>query len=295
MPEIWLRYGTSDVVLDIRFENLSNQISSTFQALPEQEVKTAIISSVPLTDKTLFLALSGSKAAAKIIMMLVGELRTKGFSFTIDVPHKIAGILRANLAGNETIPINRIDYQSLNERLAKFQSTVVVSSVAYDPLFGFAGAPTTLLRNLFADQMAEAFKARKDNTPAPGIEGGPLRIATSSVEGTSAASIELVANSDKVAGIHTGSINEAFDKAIAQLQSISTVETELVKCAIMSAGSKAVTHSTLTSALNSLWNSIHNVKERRHGNTTCRKSRRNWWRSASDVLRGPAETGASCI
>ena len=65
--------------------------------------------------------------------------------------------------------------------------------------------------------MAEAFKARKDNTPAPGIEGGPLRIATSSVEGTSAASIELVANSDKVAGIHTGSINEAFDKAIAQL------------------------------------------------------------------------------
>jgi len=261
MPEIWLRYGTSDVVFDIKFENLSNQISSSFQALPEQEVKTAIISNVPLTDKTLFLALSGSKAAAKIIMMLVEELRANGLSFTIDVPHKIAGTLRANLAGNETIPINRIDYQSLNERLTKFQNTVVVSSVAYDPLFGFAGAPTTLLRNFLADKMAEAFTARKDNTPAPGIEGGPLRIATSAFEGTRIISIELVANSDKVAGIHTGSINEAFCKAIAQLQSISTIETELVNCAIMSASSEPSTHSTLTCSLNSLWNSIHNVKE----------------------------------
>ena len=261
MPEIWLRYGTTDVVLDIRFENLANQISSTFQMLPDQEVKTAIASSVPLTDKMLFLALSGSKATAKIIMMLVDELRTKGFSFTIDVPYRIAGTLRTNLADNETIPINRIDYQSLNERLVKFQSTVLVSCVAYDPLFGFAGAPTTLLRNLLAEQMSEAFKARKDNRPAPGIEGGPLRVATSAVEEIRATSIEVVTNSDNVAGIHTGSIKEAFDKAIVQLQSISTVEAEMVKCSIVSAGAEASTHSTLASALNSLWNSVHIVKE----------------------------------
>ena len=25
MPEIWLRYGNTDVVLDIKFENLANQ------------------------------------------------------------------------------------------------------------------------------------------------------------------------------------------------------------------------------------------------------------------------------
>lgn len=263
MPEIWLRYGTTDVVLDIKFENLAKQISSTFQVpLKQEDVKTAITSSVPLTDKMLFLGLSGSKAAAKIIMMLAEEAHTRGFSFTIDAPHKIASTLRANLTGIETISINRISYQSLNERMAKFQSTIIVSSVAYDPLFGFAGAPTTLLRNLLADQMAEAFKARKDNRPAPGVEGDPLKIATSAVESIPAAiSIELVANVDNVVGIHIGSIKEAFDKAIAQLQSISTVEAEPVKCAIMSASDEASTHSTLASALNSLWNSIHIVKE----------------------------------
>jgi hypothetical protein len=261
MPEIWLRYGTTDIVFDIKFENLANQISSTFQVPLQQDVKTAITSGVPLTDKMLFLGLSGSKAAAKIIMMLAEEAHAKGFSFTLDVPHKIASTLRANLTGIETISINRISYQSLNERMAKFQSTIIVSSVAYDPLFGFAGAPTTLLRNLLPDQMAEAFKARRDNRPAPGVEEDPLKIATSAVESTPAISIELVANGDNVVGIHIGSIKEAFDKAIAQLQSISTVEAEPVKCAIISASDEASTHSTLASALNSLWNSIHIVKE----------------------------------
>jgi hypothetical protein len=261
MPEIWLRYGTTDVVLEIKFENLANQISSRFQALQEQELKTAVTSGVPLTDKMLFLGLSGSKAAAKIMMMLAEEAHTKGFTFTIDVPHNIESSLRANLTGIETISINRINYQSLKERMAKFHSTIIFSSVAYDPLFGFAGAPTTLVRNLLTDYMAEAFKARKDNRPAPGVEGDPLKIATYAIESTPATSIELVANTDNVMGIHIGSIKEAFHKAIAQLQSISTVEAEPVKCAIISASDEASTHSTLASALNSLWNSIHIVKE----------------------------------
>jgi len=264
MPEIWLRYGTTDVVLDIRFENLSSQISSSFQQLPEEEISAAI-AGIPLTDNMLVIALSGSKAAAKATIMLAEAARAKSFNFAIDVPAKIAGALRASLSsiagGSETVSINRIDYQSLQDRMAKFQSTVIVSSVAYDPLFGFAGAPTALLRNLLADRMAEAFRARQGNVPAPGIEGGPLKVAISGAEGIPATSIELVASSGGIAGIHTGSIAEAFSKAIAQLKSISVVETDPVKCAILSASSEAGAHSTLASSLNSLWNSIHIVRE----------------------------------
>jgi hypothetical protein len=261
MPEIWLRYGTTDVVLDIKFENIANQISSTFQVLLEQDIKTAIISNVPLTDKMLFLGLSASKAVTKIIMLLAQEAHAKGLRVTIDVPDKIASTLRANLTGIETISINRIGYQSLKERMDKFQSTILVSSVAYDPLFGFAGAPTALLHHFLAEPMAEAFKARKDNRPAPGVEGDPLRVATSAVESIPALSIELVANGDNVSGIHIGSIKEAFDKAIEQLQLISSFEVEPVKCAIISTSEEASTHSTLATALNSLWNSISIIKK----------------------------------
>src|SRR5919108_415381 len=136
MPEIWLRYGTTDVVLDIRFENLANQISSSFQALAEEEVKAAI-GGVPVTDNMLVLALSASKATAKAAAMLAEAARAKGFAnVTVDVPARMAGALRTNLtaaAGGELVSINRIDYQSpLQERISKFQSAVIVSSVAYD-------------------------------------------------------------------------------------------------------------------------------------------------------------------
>ena len=95
MPEIWLRYGTTDVVLDIRFENLANQISAGFQALPEEEIRAAI-AGVTLTDNMLMLALSGSKAAGRAIAMLGEEARAKGLNFTVDVLHRAAGALRAD-------------------------------------------------------------------------------------------------------------------------------------------------------------------------------------------------------
>lgn len=261
MPEIWMRYGTTDIVLDIKFENLANQISSTFQTSQEQDIKTELTSHAPLTDKMLLLALSASKAAAKIITMLIQEARIRGLSVTIDVPQNIASTLRSNLTDIGAASLNRIGYQALNERIAKFQNTIIISSVAYDPLFGFAGAPTALLRNLLADQMIEAFKARKDNTPAPGVRRDPLKIATSAVESIPAVSVELVANGNNVTGIHIGSVKEAFDKAIDHLQSISTIEMDPVKCAIISASEEASAHSTLSTALNSLWNAVHIIKE----------------------------------
>jgi len=260
MPEIWLRYGTTDVVLDIRFENLANQISAAFELLPDEQVRAAI-SGLTMTDNMLILALSGSKAVGRIIAMIADHAHTKGFNFTVDVPHRAAGALRASFAGNETISINRIDYQSLQDRMGKFQSTIMISGVSYDPLFGFAGAPTALVRNLLADSMAEAFMARKNNRPAPGAPGEPLKIATSVASGIPAISIELVAGSDGISGVHIGGINEAFENATSQLQSISAVETDPVKCAIISASGESGTHSTLAGSLNSLWNTIHAIKE----------------------------------
>jgi hypothetical protein len=260
MPEIWLRYGTTDVVLDIRFENLANQISASLPPMPDDQIGAAV-AGVPLTDNALFVALSGSKAAGRVIAMLADQARSKGFNFTVDVPQRLAGAIKASLAGNETVSINRIDYQSLQERMAKFQSTVMVSGVGYDPLFGFSGAPTALLRNLLPDKMAEAFAARKGGMPAPGIEGRPLKAATSATAGIPATSIELVANSGSITGVHVGGINEAFEKAISQLRSISSAETDPTKCAIISASGEAGVHSTLASSLNSLWNTVHAVKE----------------------------------
>lgn len=267
MPEIWLKYGSTDVVLDIRFENLSSQVSSGLQALSYEQAK-AELDAVPVTDSMLVLALSSSKPAARAVSAIFNSAKAKGFaSVTVDVPAKLAGALRASLAALSPDPqaqaksINRIDYQSLAERISKFQSTVVVSQVAYDPLFGFAGAPSAILRNLYPERMAEAFSARQENAPAPGIEGRPLKVALSAVEGLQATSVELVPGGAGIAGVHAGTVSEAFSKALAQFKPATEVQVDSVRSAIVSASNEASVHSTLASSLNSLWNCAHAVKE----------------------------------
>ena len=109
--------------------------------------------------------------------------------------------------------------------------------------------------------MAEAFSARRDNLPSPGEELEPLKLALSSTEGIAATVIELVANSSGIAGVHLGTINEAFGKAVVQLKSMSVLEEDPTKCAVISASAEPGVQTTLASSLNSLWNNIHIVKE----------------------------------
>lgn len=301
MPEIWLRYGTTDVVLDIRFENLAGHVSPAaaaagFAPMPEEQIKAAL-DSVPVTDNMLILALSPSKAAARAVGAIAGAARAKGFAVTVDVPARFASSLRAQLtpqqheeggeAGRQqqqqqaaaaTVSVNRIDYQqqsSFPDRLSKFQSVVTVSQVAYDPLFGFAGAPTALVRTFYPDRMAEAFAARTGNMPAPGVQGEPLKVALAtaadSLDGAEAAaaagrpavtSIEMVASSAGIAGVHVGgSVGESFSKAVDQLRSISAIDCERTRSLIVSASGEPGVHSTLAGALNSLWNCVHAARE----------------------------------
>jgi hypothetical protein len=273
MPEIWLRYGSTDVVLDIRYENLLDHVSSNMQPLQEDQV-TRSLDSVSLGDNTLVVALSSTKQVCRVIGMLAERARNKspGSSpspstgtgtahLTIDAPPAMASDIRSALTAYPELVVNRADYKSLAERIGKFQNTIFVSHVALHPMFGFSGVPTMLLRQFFHDKMPEAFLARSGDVPSPGAKTGSLNVALSCTDSLQATSIEIVANSSAIAGIHCGSIGEAFANASAHLASISSAESELAKSAIISASSEAGTHSTLASSLDSLWNSLHIVKE----------------------------------
>jgi hypothetical protein len=109
--------------------------------------------------------------------------------------------------------------------------------------------------------MSAAFNARQDNMPRPGVKGPPLKIALSNSENIPAKSIELVSNSCGIAELYYGSISEASQNAIRHLDSVSTIELESTNSAIISTGSEIGMHSTLSDSLNSLWNSIHIVRE----------------------------------
>ena len=260
MPEIWFKYGTTDIVLDIKFENLLKHVSSDYPLLTDDEIKLAL-KDIIIRDNTLILVLSGSRSIAKLIAILSQIAQSKGYEkITIDVLSNIAEPLKGYL-GDTRISLNRIDYLSLQDRINKFQNAIFISHVTYDPLFGFNGTPTLILRNFMKDKMYEAFKSRQSNFPAVGNKGTPLEIALGYSGNIPALSIEVVANYHGIAGIFYGSILQSFNDAVMKLSEISIIKTESTKSAIISVSSEIVPHLTLTNSLNSLWNSIHIVKE----------------------------------
>ena len=78
MPEIWLNYGTTDIPLDIKFGNLLAQVSPDLPILSDEDI-AASLSSIPMSNNMLILALSRSKPVQRIIQMLQHLIQSKGF------------------------------------------------------------------------------------------------------------------------------------------------------------------------------------------------------------------------
>ena len=261
MPELWFKYGTTDVVLNIRYENLLKHVSaSTFALLSEEQIKIRL-NDVPLTEDTTIFALSDTKSVATVVTTLVELARAKGIpNIHVAVIPRIQRLLKNNLS-DKTILINPVDYESFHTKIKHHCQVIFISQVTYDPLFGYNGTPIILTRNYIHDHMLEAFNARQDNLPKPGVIGPPLQVVSSTFKDLPARSIEVIANSFGIAGICYGDIMNSFEEAIRQLNSISVVDTALTKSAIINTSSETGPHSSLLNSLNSLWNSIHVIKE----------------------------------
>ena len=261
MPELWFKYGITDVVLNIRYENLLKHITaSSFALLSDDQIKSCL-NDVTLTQDTMIFALSDTKSAAMVISILVQLARSRGIpDIRVGVLPRIQPVLKSNLA-DKTILTNQIDQDSFHSKIKHHRQVIFVSQITYDPLFGYNGTPTILVRNYMHDHMLEALNARQDNLPKPGVIGPPLDVVLSSNKDLPAKSIQIIGNSFGIAGICYGSIVGSFEEAIRQLNSIAVVNADLTKSAIINASSETGPHSTLLDSLNSLWNIIHIVRE----------------------------------
>lgn len=259
MPEIWLKYGSTHTVLDIKFENLLKHISSNLRLLTDEEVRDSL-SAVTLTDSTVIVALDGSKAVAKVIDMILDLNKWIDVSkISIETFSKYIGTLRANIS-NKRCSICRIGSQPFEVMSKNFQNILIVSHTKYDPLFGYSGSPTTLLRNFYPDKMTEAYNSRITNLPTPGRSGPPIDIALSAFSELTAEAIEVIANSDGISAIFYDDMIGAFRRALTHLSVTTESDNISTSSAIISASNEETLHQTLLSSLNSLWNSVHLIK-----------------------------------
>jgi hypothetical protein len=252
MPEIWLKYGLTDIALDIKFGNLLAEVSSELRATSEEDI-AATLGDMPMSNNMLIFALSRSKPVQRVSQMLRHVVQSRGFEGVDFASPKMADPFSA-----EGFNIGSDDSPFFLPK--RYENVIFVSRISYDPLFGFSGAPTMILRHYMEEQMLLAFESRRSNLPNPGVDCPPLGVALSASEKLSATSLELVTNSSGISGIYSGNICDAFLKAKEKLASTTINEVDQAKSAII-AGSEESDFSSLTSSLNLLWNTIHAVQQ----------------------------------
>ena len=244
MPEIWLNYGIADVVLDIRAENLDQNIDSDGNVLEDEKI-TEKLGSLDLSKPMEIVVLHNSKAVQKIISSLFTLCEQKSAPFPrILADKKIMNLVKSTLP--EGSEINEFGNEIPNSNL------MFLAEMELDGLFGYETIATRLLRKFGQENMLSAYAKRKDNLPASGQITSSIDEAKSFVDNFEIQGIELVANSKGIVDFSidhpskTMSLSKSFE-------SIAVKDVGRHKSMIISTG-KDASNDTLGKALNSLWN-----------------------------------------
>jgi hypothetical protein len=80
MPELWLKYGQTSVVLDIKYENLQAHIypAPSIDYLAEQRIEDEL-SNIDISDNTIIVVLSVSKAVLDLVDQISQRAVLKGY------------------------------------------------------------------------------------------------------------------------------------------------------------------------------------------------------------------------
>lgn len=250
MPEIWLNYGSTDVVLDIMAENLEQKIDSEGKTLQDNEI-TEKLEKLNLFGQTDMVVLHNSRSVQKMLNSLFTLCEQKSIQAPrILADPEILGAVRAGLpAGCQTGEFEADSPDNL----------VFVSEVEFDGLFGYETTATRLIRRFGAEAMLSAYAKRQGNQPAPGHRTESLEEAKKFADRFEIGAIEIVANSSGITDIVSGHPAKTVSAA-DMLESGSIRDAGQHKSVIVSTG-KHSSNDTLARSLQSLWNCAGAVRK----------------------------------
>ncbi len=253
MPEIWLNYGPTDVVLDIRAENLDKEIDSKGTILTDPEI-TSKLEQIDLSKPTELVILDYSKTVQKVISLLFDICNQKSIPKPrLLVDKSSMHLIKSNFTDPSLTITEFGDVQLSNSNL------IFVGEMEFDGLFGFNTISTKLIRRFGKEHMLAAYEKRKGNHPAPGEELANFAIAQKFADAFEISAIEIVGNSTGVVNLATGhpSSTSSISKSFV---SIAINEVGKHRTMIISPGKESGSE-TLGRSLASLWNCSGAIKE----------------------------------
>ena len=245
MPEIWLNYGITDVVLDIRAENLDQKIDSDGTTLEESAISEKL-SSMDLSKPMDLVVLHNSRSIQKIIASLFTICEQKSLPFpNVLAEKRIMNLVKAGMPEGSTI--NEFE----TEELAN-SNLVFIGEMEFDGLFGYETISTRLIKKFGQDHMLSAYAKRKGNLPTPGQLTDSFEEAKKFSNNFEIQGIEIVANSKGIVDFSIGHPSETI-VLTKTLESFGVQDIEKQKSMIISTG-KDSSNDTLSKSLSSLWN-----------------------------------------
>ena len=252
MPEIWLNYGVTEIVLDIRAENLDQQIESGGDALKDDELHEKL-AGLDLASPLELAVLHNSKSVQKVLSSLFMLCEQKSIQFPkLLADRQILDQVRAGLPEGCTVS-EFADSELSNSRL------VFLGEMEFDGLFGYETVSTRLLRRFGQESMLAAYAKRRSNVPAPGQTSESFQEARKFVDNFEIQSIEIVSGSSGIVDLAVGHPS-ATSSITKSLESFAVKDTDPLKSVIISTG-KTSSNSNLASSLSSLWNCAAAVKK----------------------------------
>ena len=251
MPEIWLNYGITDVVLDIKAENLEQKIDSDGKVLDDSEINEKL-NTLDLSKPMELVVLHNSKSIQKIIssIFILCEQKSKPFP-KILTDKKILNLVKAGLP--EGSSINEFDDANLEN-----SNLIFMGEMEFDGLFGYETISTRLIKKFGTDSMLSAYAKRNGNLPVPGQYPESLQEAKKFSDNFEIQGIEIIANSQ-------GIVDFTIDHPSKTLSTTKFLENNSIKdvgqhkTMIISTG-KDASNNTLGKSLSSLWNCSNAIK-----------------------------------
>jgi len=252
MPEIWLNYGKTDIVLDIRAENLDEQVESQAKILSDS-VFSEKLETLDITKPMELVVLNNSKSVQKTILALFEKCEQKSVSKPqIFADKTIMNFVKSYLP--EGISISEFGNDDLSN-----SSLVFVGEMEFDGLFGFETIATRLIKKFGNEEMLNAYLQRKGNLPTPGETTDNIQIAKKFSDSFEIKAIEIAANQNGPVEISIGhpsstmSISKTFSESVSK-------EVEKHRTMMISTG-KDASNDTLSKSLSSLWNCNAAIKD----------------------------------
>ncbi|MFB5632685.1 MAG: transcriptional regulator [Nitrosopumilus sp.] len=252
MPEIWLNYGITDVVLDIRAENLEKKIDSDGKVLDDSAINEKL-NTLDLSKPMELVVLHNSKSIQKIIssMFTLCEQKSKPFP-KILTDKKILNQVKAGLP--EGSSINEFEnFENPNSNL------VFLGEMEFDGLFGYETISTRLIKKFGLESMLSAYAKRQGNLPVPGQYPESLQEAKKFSDNFEIQGIEIIANSHGIIDFTIGHPSETMSSTKI-LESNSIKDVGQHKTMIISTG-KDASNDSLGKSFSSLWNCSNAIKK----------------------------------